>query len=582
MNITGTATPQNTINNTAIKTSQTEYDPNTPETSKIAVYVPEVDLAVTNKPWYYNALTNNYQYEYSTGNTPVFYVILTNSNKYDDATNIILTYTIGTGYNYQGYDTQGIGTATYNSLTRTLTWTINYLPKGGNVILKIFTGNEISGNMTAALTNTAIITHVDQFDINTTNNNATCALTIDPSADVGVNQTYTTSTVNGINYITYTITATNNGPNTATNVIVTDKLPTGLTYYQISLDGGNTWITSSPSYNTTTGAWNIGTFQTTDQPKILMIKAIITGTGTIKNTVTKTQTELDWNADNNEQTTIYTISGTYTSTVDLAVTNKPWYYNALANNYQYEYSTGNTPVFYVILTNSNKYDDATNIILDIHLGTGYNYQGYDTQGIGTATYNSLTRTLTWTINYLPKGGNVILKIFTGNEISGNMTAALTNTAIITHVDQFDINTTNNNATCALTIDPSADVGVNQTYTTSTVNGTNYITYTITATNNGPNTATNVIVTDKLPTGLTYYQISLDGGNTWITSSPSYNTTTGAWNIGTFQTTDPPKTLMIKAIITGTGTIKNTVTKTQTELDWNADNNAQTTILSIPS
>lgn len=133
---------------------------------------------------------------------------------------------------------------------------------------------------------------------------ATCALIIDPSADIGVHQTYTTSTENGTNYITYTITATNNGPNNATNVITTDKLPTGLTYYQISLDGGNTWINSSPLYNKSTGTWNIGTLNNTNQTQTLMIKAIITGTGTIKNTVTKTQTEPDWNGDNKQQYTI--------------------------------------------------------------------------------------------------------------------------------------------------------------------------------------------------------------------------------------------------------------------------------------
>jgi hypothetical protein len=36
-----------------------------------------------------------------------------------------------------------------------------------------------------------------------------------------------------------------------------------------------------------------------------MIKATITGTGTIKNTVTKTQNEHDWNLDNNSKTVIY-------------------------------------------------------------------------------------------------------------------------------------------------------------------------------------------------------------------------------------------------------------------------------------
>ena len=317
-----------------------------------------------------------------------------------------------------------------------------------------------------------------------------------------------------------------------------------------------------------------------------MIKAVITGTETIKNAVTKTQTELDWNTANNSKTTILTVSETYNSTVDVSIyKHVPWYFNTNTNDYQYEYLSGNTPVFYVMVYNSAKYDDATNVTLQYIIGSGYNYQGYDTQGIGTAIYNSSTRTLTWNIGYLPKGGTVILKIFTGAITSGNKTAALTNIAKITQVGtgQQDINTTNDNASCALIIDPSADIGIDQTYTTSTEIGTKYVTYTITATNNGPNNATNVTVTDKLPTGLTFNKISLDGGITWLNSDPSYNKTTGAWTIGNFNITDLPKVLMIKAVITGTETIQNAVTKTQTELDWNTANNSKTTILtnSIP-
>jgi len=580
LTITGTVTTSMaglTTVNTANKISQTEYDPNNPDTTATSLYVPQVDISVRHNPWYYNSVAGNYQYEYTSGNTPVFYVIVSNSNKYDDATNVIVEYTLGTGYNYRGYDTQGIGTTTYNELTRTLTWNINYMPKGSILLLKIFTGCTESGNMTPALTNEVSATHFDQFDINNTNNYAECALTINPSADIGVEQTYTTSTENNTQYITYTITATNNGPNNATNVKITDKLPTGLTLYKISLDGGNTWIDSNPSYNPTTGVWTIGNFNYTEPAKTLMIKATITGTGTIKNTVTKTQNEHDWNLDNNSKTTIFT-SGTYTPTTDVyIVRHVPWYYNSVAGNYQYEYTSGNTPVFYVIVSNSNKYDDATNVIVEYTLGTGYNYRGYDTQGIGTTTYNELTRTLTWNINYMPKGSILLLKIFTGCTESGNMTPALTNEVSATHFDQFDINNTNNYAECALTINPSADIGVEQTYTTSTENNTQYITYTITATNNGPNNATNVKITDKLPTGLTLYKISLDGGNTWIDSNPSYNPTTGVWTIGNFNYTEPAKTLMIKATITGTGTIKNTVTKTQNEHDWNLDNNSKTVI-----
>ncbi|BDZ69013.1 Ig-like domain-containing protein [Methanobacterium ferruginis] len=577
LTITGTATPQITVTNTVNKTSQSEYDPNTPNISTTDIYVPQVDVyIIRHVPWYYNAAVEEYQYVYTAGNTPVFYVMISNSNNYDDATNVIVEYTIGTGYTYQGHDTQGIGTVTYNDLTRTLTWTIDHLPKGGIILLKVFTGCTESGTMTEALTNNVKITHVDQFDANTENNNATCALTINPSADIGIDQTYTTSTENETQYVTYTITATNNGPNNATGVTVTDKLPTELTYYKISLDEGNTWVDSDPSYNPTTGTWTIGTFNYGETPKVLMIKAIIIGTGTIKNTATKTQTGHDWNLDNNSKTTILTLSGTYNPTTDVSIIRHvPWYYNAVEGTYQYSYTAGNTPVFYVMISNSNNYDDATNVIVEYTIGTGYTYQGHDTQGIGTVTYNDLTRTLTWTIDHLPKGGIILLKVFTGCTESGTMTEALTNNVKITHVDQFDANTENNNATCALTINPSADIGIDQTYTTSTENETQYVTYTITATNNGPNNATGVTVTDKLPTELTYYKISLDEGNTWVDSDPSYNPTTGTWTIGTFNYGETPKVLMIKAIIIGTGTIKNTATKTQTGHDWNLDNNSKT-------
>ena len=49
----------------------------------------------------------------------------------------------------------------------------------------------------------------------------------------------------------YTITATNPGPNTATGVQVTDKIPAGLTF--------NSYTASQGTYNSITGIWNIGT-----------------------------------------------------------------------------------------------------------------------------------------------------------------------------------------------------------------------------------------------------------------------------------------------------------------------------------
>ena len=64
----------------------------------------------------------------------------------------------------------------------------------------------------------------DQFDPNTGNNTATATET-PQQADLGLSKTVDNPTPNVGDTITYTITLTNNGPDAATNVQVTDLLP---------------------------------------------------------------------------------------------------------------------------------------------------------------------------------------------------------------------------------------------------------------------------------------------------------------------------------------------------------------------
>ena len=78
-----------------------------------------------------------------------------------------------------------------------------------------------------ALTNTAMVTHSDQFDPNTGNNTATATET-PQQADLSISKTVDKPTPNVGQVITYTITLNDNGPDSATNVQVTDLLPRGL------------------------------------------------------------------------------------------------------------------------------------------------------------------------------------------------------------------------------------------------------------------------------------------------------------------------------------------------------------------
>ncbi|WP_232540813.1 SdrD B-like domain-containing protein [Spirosoma endbachense] len=76
--------------------------------------------------------------------------------------------------------------------------------------------------------------------------------------------------------ITYSITATNNGPITGTAVKVTDLLPSTLMFVS---------ATPAEEYSAATGVWTIGTLTTGSNRNLLIEATIIgTGTGSIKNT----------------------------------------------------------------------------------------------------------------------------------------------------------------------------------------------------------------------------------------------------------------------------------------------------------
>ena len=115
-------------------------------------------------------------------------------------------------------------------------------------------------------------------------------------------------------------------------------------------------------------------------------------------------------------------------------------------------------------------------------------------------------------------------------------SAATNTATITHADQFDPNPGNNSAS-VVTTPQQADLALSKTVNDTTPNVGDTITYTVTLSNNGPDAATGVQVTDLLPAGLSFVSDT--------TSQGTYDPATGLWTVGTVDTATP-QTLVILA------------------------------------
>jgi uncharacterized repeat protein (TIGR01451 family) len=77
-----------------------------------------------------------------------------------------------------------------------------------------------------------------------------------------------------------------------------------------------------------------------------------------------------------------------------------------------------------------------------------------------------------------------------------------------------------------------------------------VTFTLSVTNSGTNPATNVTVNDLLPAGLQFLSATASQG--------SYNSVTGVWTVGSVDNT-APRTLLVRAGVTATGTFTNTAT-----------------------
>ena len=79
-----------------------------------------------------------------------------------------------------------------------------------------------------------------------TNNAANAVVQVMPSADLAITKTASPNPVNVNGSLTYTLQVTNNGPNTATAVVVTDALPGGVNFLSVSPAN----ICSGPPVNT--------------------------------------------------------------------------------------------------------------------------------------------------------------------------------------------------------------------------------------------------------------------------------------------------------------------------------------------
>ncbi|MEN6574534.1 carboxypeptidase regulatory-like domain-containing protein [Methanobacterium aggregans] len=307
--------------------------------------------------------------------------------------------------------------------------------------------------------------------------------------DLSVRKTVDKNVANYEELLNYTVTAQNNGPDNATNVLVHDVLPAGLTW--ISDD-------SNGAYNPTTGTWTIGNLPNGTNAILHILTQITTSNTTITNLVNINNNTYDQNNTNNQANATVDVG----PAADLSITKT-------VDNTNPNYLQN---VIYTLTAHNNGPNNATGVTVTEKLPNGLRYISDDSNGAYDPT------TGTWTIGDLANGANAVLHI-TAQTILANI--QINNTATINN-NTYDQNNTNNQANATVNIGPAADLGINITVDRANPQYLDYVTFTLTAHNYGPESAPYVKVYNTLPNGLRY--ISDD-------SNGAFNSTTGLWTVG---------------------------------------------------
>ncbi|MCY2974157.1 MAG: hypothetical protein NTW52_05760 [Planctomycetota bacterium] len=334
-------------------------------------------------------------------------------------------------------------------------------------------------------------------------NIATVPITVEPRFDLLVTKDDGQTSVTTGNLITYSLAVNNSGPSAATNVAVNDVLPAQLQFVSANIGGTAFGTVAGQTFSGTIPTIASGT--TTTVALIARVLANATGTS-IANTVTITPANPAFETGSRPNTATDTNTLVRVVTLNIAKTGPS---NAVAGGANFTYS--------ITAFNAGS-ADAPNVLFSDPLPTGITFVSGSfalndvTNRTGTVTFNSTNNRLEANLGTLLAGGsatvNRALITLTVNAAATATAGSVTNTGTLTSPD----NTVGVTSSANTTVDRTFDVTVTKTVNTTTVASSQPLVYTIIVTNSGPSTATNVGVSDVLPSNVTFVSATSSSGS----------------------------------------------------------------------
>jgi uncharacterized repeat protein (TIGR01451 family)/fimbrial isopeptide formation D2 family protein len=527
LTITATADAVGVSYNTVTITKSSTYDPNEGNnTAKTPTDPQEADLVVTKT-------VDNPRPQ--VGDNVTFTVTLQNLGP-NTAASVVVADAVASLTGLQLVSATA-SAGSYSALTGD--WTLGSVASGAvetlTIVAKVL---EPTSGAAPSQTNTATATSTTP-DPNPGNN--TDSATETPlQADLAVSKIVSDPTPNVGDTIEFAIGVANYGPDTATQVVVNDLLPAGVTFVSYQASQG--------TYVSGTGVWTIGTVTTADFPVLVITATVDRPVSGVPSPATNTATvsgrEYDPNPDNNTD----------------SVTETPQYAD-LAVDKQVSDATpnvGDTITYTITLTNLGV-DTATGVTLLDQVPAGLQFvsaqpsQGTYTVGTGIWDVGTVDtvypRTLTiQAIVLAPSSG---------------APQPQTNTASVRTSDQYDPDPTNNTDSVVET--PTyADLKVEKIVSDARPNVGDTITFTVTLSNLGKDTATEVTIADTLPAGLAFLSATPAQG--------SYDPGTGIWEVGSLASLGSTTLTITALVVSGVAQTNVATVASAREFDPDPTNN----------
>ena len=485
--------------------------------------VPEADLEIVKLV---SAKTTN------KGDIITWTIVVTNNGP-DAAVNVYAKDTLpAEGLVYKAHTTTK-GLFDSNSML----WYISTLSKGESATLTVDTLVTVANT---ELVNNVNVTN-DVYDPNENNNKADNSTTVnkEKKADLEIVKIVSDSNPHKGDVITWTITVVNNGPDAATGVTVTDKLPSGLIF--VAADG---------NYNKDTGVWTVGDLDNGKSATLVISTIVDITNAEITNVAVANSTTDDPNPNNNKDNDTTNVVPEADVKVIKTVSNP-------------NPRNGDVITWTVVVSNLGP-DAAENVIVEEALPEGLQLQS--AKG-SKGSYDDGV----WTVGTLNNGEIATLTLTTKVTISSgtieNVVVAKSSTYDPNQTNKRDKEVTNPKAKTT-----SADLELIKKANVDKVKVGDKIIWTITVINHGPDKAIGVYVQDILDAGdVEFVSAEPDVGE--------FDEETGMWDIGDMEVGQTAKLIVIFNALSEGDAINYAEVISETP-DPNPDNNDDSSTVEI--